>query len=181
MGKAESTSPLPSYFVLEQSRLKIFRRNNTAAPITTDRGYDPPVRSRIHSSIGRQPARRLASISATSSGQTLSERMSDMLDRMSVGVVVVDRLYDIHAINVAARRLFDIRTAGIGADLIHQVSQELGGPLRTAIDTALDGQQSAMTHLTVADLAHASDRDLSIVCSPVPSDDASQLAGVGAN
>jgi two-component system CheB/CheR fusion protein len=63
---------------------------------------------------------------------------------LPVGVVVVDRHYDIASINLTARRLLAIHRPAQGEDLLHLVPASLALPLRAAIDRALhEGDASA--------------------------------------
>jgi two-component system CheB/CheR fusion protein len=175
LGKAESVSPLPEYFALEQPRLKVFRRTEAVSPVLTDTSQDPAhTLSSGSSTIARRfPIRRLAPPAHTSSfSPTLTEQAIRLLDRLSVGVVVIDRAYDIRAINIAARQLLDIRGAGIGEDLIHQVGLTMSGPLRSVIDTAFRGEPTEIVHHLPPDVAHEQGRDLSISCRAVPGDNA---------
>jgi two-component system, chemotaxis family, CheB/CheR fusion protein len=55
---------------------------------------------------------------------------------MPVGVVVVDRRYDIQAINPAARALLGIHGAAIGADFVHLAQNLPSKPLYVRSSTA---------------------------------------------
>jgi PAS domain S-box-containing protein len=178
LGKAESVSPLPEYFALERPRLKIYRRNETVSPVLTNSNLAPaPAVATSPTMARRYPVRRLASSSLHSAiVPPLTEQAIQVLDRLSVGVIVVDRSYDIRAINVAARRLLDIRGAGIGEDLIHQVAQSIGAPLRRAVDDAFRGEPSELAHRLPPDVAHEVGRDLAIICTAVP---VKEAVGVG--
>ena len=170
LGKAESVNPLPTFFALEHPRLKIFRRNDASAPIVTDYSHDIGPSPALGAALARRLSVRRLSPSMVISpiGPTLAEQAITLLDRLSVGVVVVDRSYDIRAINVAARRLLDIRGAGLGDDLIHQVTPALGASLRNVIDSALRGDSTETVLQVPPDVAHELGRDLSIACSSVP-------------
>ena len=65
------------------------------------------------------------------------ERIENLMLRMPIGVVVVDRRYDIQTINNAARRLFGVHGPAIGEDFIHLAQGMASQPLRAAIDAAL--------------------------------------------
>jgi two-component system, chemotaxis family, CheB/CheR fusion protein len=145
LGKAETVSPLPEFFSVEQPRLKVFRRAATAAPIPIGRVL----------SIGplAKPTRRLNTPAAAterpaSSSQPAAREVSAshhaarLLDRLSTGTLIVDRAYHIRSINTAARHLLGIHTTAVGEDLIHRLDPALAGPVRVAVDAALRGEPS---------------------------------------
>ena len=95
----------------------------------------------------------------------------DLLSRLPVGVVVVDRCYHIQTINSAAQRLLSIYGAALGEDLIHLAQTVPGAPLRAAIDAAIEG--AAPTSLDEAiQLLQSGDAKLPLV---EPSEDADGL------
>jgi two-component system CheB/CheR fusion protein len=99
-------------------------------PATRPSGPDVAARRAARSTPGAPPS---------------VERAESILLHLPVGVVVVNRAYDIQLINSAARRLLGIHGAAIGADLIHQLR---GGPLlelRNGIDTAFRGEARTVT------------------------------------
>src|ERR671910_878655 len=108
LGKAETVSPLPEFFSVEQPRLKIFRRAGAPAPI--------PIGHVLSMGPLTKPARRLnapstatersvASSQPAAREPLASHRVSRLLDRLSTGTLMVDRAYHIRTINTAARHL----------------------------------------------------------------------------
>jgi two-component system, chemotaxis family, CheB/CheR fusion protein len=142
LGKAESTTPLPDYFVLSQARLKVYRRQG-------DRVLIPPTRIR-DSAPGPQlrptPPRRSSWAEATLSRNratrpvTAAEKADALLLRLPVGIVVVDRRYDIQSINAAARRMLAIHGPAIGEDVVHLMPASVAEETRSAIDAAVRGE-----------------------------------------
>ncbi|HEX5015879.1 MAG TPA: CheR family methyltransferase [Candidatus Limnocylindrales bacterium] len=142
LGKAESTTPLPDYFVLSQQRLKVYRRQGDrvlipptrirdSAPVPQSRATPPRRSSWAEASLARnRDSARLA---------TPAEKADGLLLRLPVGVVVVDRRYDIQSINAAARRMFGIHSPAIGEDVVHLVPAPVAASIRTAIDDAIRG------------------------------------------
>jgi two-component system CheB/CheR fusion protein len=65
------------------------------------------------------------------------ERLENLVLRMPIGVVVIDRRYDIQTINNAARRLFGVHGPAIGEDFVHLAQGVPSQQLRAAIDEAL--------------------------------------------
>jgi two-component system CheB/CheR fusion protein len=150
LGKAESTSPLPENFTMVQPRLKIFRRHGErvlippsrirdAAPAVLPAPIGRPLLVGIERELARAHTRQL-------SLPTGSERSDKVLLELPIGVVVVDRNYDIQSINAAARRLLGIHSPALGEDLVHLTYRPLAGPLRDAIDTATRGEGRHVVH-----------------------------------
>src|SRR5262249_13736885 len=109
LGKSETTSPLPEHFAVEDPRLKVYRRRGDRVLIPTAeiRGTIPgsdmasparPDRARLENRLPRLPG-------AIRTGQTRGDTAEQLLRDLPIGVVVVDRRYDVQAINAAARRL----------------------------------------------------------------------------
>src|SRR5947209_20501427 len=91
----------------------------------------------------------------------------DLLSRLPVGVVVVDRCYHIQTINSAAQRLLSIRGATLGEDLIHLAHIVPAAPLRAAIDAAFGGAAPrTLDEVVTVDPATAEERYLQISCYP---------------
>ena len=171
LGKAETVSPLPEFFALEQPRLKLFRRIGSSAPIPEAEPFGD-----IAFDLGRRPPRRprlgmSPSTIGAASESPAAPLAHTLLAELSVGVVTVDRDYDIHAINGAARSLLGLHGANIGADLIHALRPALATPLRTALDAALRGDASVATYSAPRDVVEGISRALRITCSPLRSEE----------
>jgi two-component system CheB/CheR fusion protein len=148
LGKAESTTPLADSFVIAHPRLRIYRRQG-------DRVLIPPTR--IRDSVPLIPARPTSSRRAgwidTSLARarelprppSAAEKAETLLLRLPVGVVVVDRAYDIQSINATARRLLGIHGAAIGSDLVHLVPHAASDVCRNVIDSAFRGEDAEGT------------------------------------
>jgi two-component system CheB/CheR fusion protein len=150
LGKAESTTPLAEHFTLVQPRLRIYRRHG-------ERVLLPPARIRDVTpavSVGApatRPAlsgmeRELARVHILSGTKAPSERAEQVLIELPIGVVVVDRRYDIQSINPVARRLLGVHASAIGEDLIHQALRGLAEPLRDVVDAALQGNTRSLVY-----------------------------------
>jgi two-component system CheB/CheR fusion protein len=166
LGKAESTGPLPEFFTLEQPRLKVYRRQGERVLIPPARIRDTTPLLPIRALPERPPA---PAASARGREQRVApERAESLLLRLPVGVVVVDRNYDIQTINAAARRLLAIHGVAVGEDLVHLVPDTAAAVVRGALDAAFRGDSPSV----VVDLLHATadgttTRNVSISCSPV--------------
>jgi two-component system, chemotaxis family, CheB/CheR fusion protein len=173
LGKAETVSPLPEFFALEQPRLKLFRRIGADAPIPESERFGDLAFDVGRRSPSRPPRRRLAPASSeVGSVATPASLAHTLLAELSVGVMTVDRNYDIRTINGAARTLLGLHGTSTGADLIHALGPALAPPLRTALDSALRGETSAETYSAPRDVVEGISRDLHITCSPVRRDGA---------
>src|SRR5262249_19728997 len=65
---------------------------------------------------------------------------------LPVGVVSVDRNFDIQSINGVARRLLGIHTPAMGEDITHLSHRPLSEPLRDAVQAVLNGEQYRQVH-----------------------------------
>jgi two-component system CheB/CheR fusion protein len=170
LGKAETTNPLSDYFILEEPHLKIYRRQGerTLFPPATryrDMPAAPPLRMvggpRL---VNPEQSRTLRETQRT---HIARERFEGLLLNLPLGVVVVDRRYDIQAINGAARRFFGIHGAGIGDDFLHLVQTMPPAPLRAAIDAALRGDIPVTgEEVAATELATGTVRYLELACYP---------------
>jgi two-component system, chemotaxis family, CheB/CheR fusion protein len=173
LGKAESTTPLPDYFVLSQPRLKVYRRQG-------DRVLIPPTRIR-DSAPGPQlrptPPRRSTWADATLSRArvtrpvTAAEKADALLLRLPVGIVVVDRRYDIQSINAAARRMLAIHGPAVGEDVVHLLPAAVAEETRNAIDAAVRGEVGGAVVSVPTPLADGNEvRSIQVVTQPILSD-----------
>ncbi len=102
--------------------------------------------------------------------RSASARLDNLLFDAAVGVVVVDRHYDIQAINSGAREMLGIFDEAVGKDLIHLAAYVPGTVLRATIDAAFvsrsrterDGGDTIATVETI----HSESRRLQIACYP---------------
>ncbi|HEY3523373.1 MAG TPA: CheR family methyltransferase [Candidatus Limnocylindrales bacterium] len=170
LGKAESTTPLNDYFVLEQPRLKIYRREGERVLIPPSRIRDTTPLLPVRSSSGRRQLwpgapPRPSDRSRQSNG---NEKAENLLLRLPVGVVVVDRHYDIQSINAAARRLLGIHGPAINDDLVHLLPEQAVSDVRSALDAAFHGESRAIVfEATVPDGGDVEVRSVEVRCHPV--------------
>ncbi|HLJ80023.1 MAG TPA: ATP-binding protein, partial [Ktedonobacterales bacterium] len=88
-----------------------------------------------------------------------------------IGVVVIDREYDVQTINGAAYRLLDINRVAIDRDLLHLAERVPTAPLRAAIDAAFEGMSAADDKTTtVVETTQTERRTLQIACYPYVSE-----------
>ena len=176
LGKAETVSPLPEYFALEQARLKVFRRVGERVLMPTSRIRDTMIGmpSRMPPARSLPVDRRVSQARREPKPTPLVERAESILTRMPTGVIVVNKGYDIQIINAAARRLCGIHAEAVGQDLPHLVQHLPLLPLRTAIDAAFRGEATTMSvPVDPAQTATGDSLDLEVCCYPEPADAAS--------
>jgi two-component system CheB/CheR fusion protein len=177
LGKSESVSPLAEYFVVDQPRLKVFRRAG-------DRALIPP--SRIKESLSITPPRpvppRLSMpVPSARPGRPGRDphrlrpgaRSEQILLPLPFAVVVVDRDYDIQSINSVARRIFGIHSGALDRDFVHLIQHFPSPPLRRVIDQAFAGQSTEPTLVSSDGEDEEAARVLEVSAYPVsmPSDD----------
>lgn len=163
LGKAESTSPLSEYFNPVERQNKVYLRQGErfVMPIAnvTEPVPEPP----------RSPQRRRLSYQGARSheSQRGGAKEESVLNRLPVGVVNVDRRYDILSINTAARRLLSIHGSAIGEDLLHLIRDVPYDELRNAIDASFrDGESNTTGEFSVEDTINGDTRYLEIACHP---------------
>ncbi|MBV9279670.1 MAG: PAS domain S-box protein, partial [Chloroflexi bacterium] len=169
LGKAETVTPLGQYFVPDDVRLKIFRRRGDRAvlPARGVRDVTPMVQV-------RPPARPYLSVPYTprlirpDPTPPAPRQASDAtVQHLPIGVVCVDRRYDIQTINIAARQLLGIHGPAIGDDLVHLAEEIPPGQLRASIDAAFRGEtRGPLAPVESVDVASGQVRYLEISCYP---------------
>ncbi len=168
LGKAESVSPLPDYFEMQEPSLKVYRRRGEhilapPAPMTSPAGAGIS-RSRPYEWMD---SRTRASRPWSARPQTPGLASNSFLLSLPVGVVVVNQSYDIQAINSAARRLLSIHSPAIGEDLIHTARKLPYAEIRSAIDSAFhDGTRTIIAELPVDDVTATEPGYYKITCYP---------------
>ena len=178
LGKAETVRPLETYFAPAHEHLKLYRRQGDRVMPPIARRTVGGLQLRTHQT--HQPKPHVAveqtmehSIrNGATSFRSIGERLGNLILESAVGVVVVDRQYDIQIINSAAIRLLGIFTAAIGKDLIHLLETVPATSLRAAIDAAFqlptsrnDESDTIVTAVTV-ETALGEQRRLQIACYP---------------
>jgi len=164
LGKAETTSPLGQFFTPRHRQHKVYRRQG-------ERFLMPPVAPASLAPPKQRPRRERSFMPGARDTSELRRelrqaRLADesLLNGMPVGLVV-DRRYDIQAINAAARRIFSIHGVAVGEDLLHLLRNVPYAEVRRAIDVAFrDGEYVRTEDFTVEDPATGESRYLQISC-----------------
>lgn len=154
LGKAETTSPLPQYFSSVHQTLKVFRRQGERLLIPAPAFAEAPAPERP---MTRRTALRSFNVPRRSADSaprwSLNERLGAFLFDSPIGVVVVDRNYDIQTINQTARELLGIHGQGVGEDLIHLATGIPTSELKGALDDALRGGKANGREIELSDPA----------------------------
>ncbi|HLV99269.1 MAG TPA: chemotaxis protein CheB [Ktedonobacterales bacterium] len=168
LGKAESTSPLSEFYVLQHKQHKVYRRQGDRILMPLARFTTPTP----------APPQRLALTRRTPSGHESGQRQKEVMQRvrninesvllrLPVGLVVVDRHYDIQGINSAARGYLAIHGAAVGEDLIHLTQSPSTQRLRAAVDLAFRmGTDATVDEFAIEEVTTGDLRYLQIVCHP---------------
>jgi len=137
LGKAEApSSTLARHFQVQHKQARIYLRHGERLTLPVTQAVAPLAAPLQHFTLPRAappgaPARREAK--ERPGARTLQEQALHILP---VGVAIVDRHYDIQAINPAARRFFSIHNMALGEDLVHLAGGVPSTLLRRAIDAA---------------------------------------------
>ena len=171
LGKTETVSPGAQYFTPQQGDQKIYRRRGEHRPLSPLHlaGYAATPLPIPRAAQRRQ--RGMAQELLRAQQEVLHARSlkDNILEQVLVGVVVVDRRYDIQEINSAARRLLSIHTQGVGEDLVHLAQHVPQRKLRAAIDQAI--KESTIVTLKEVSVPHTVTGEptyLDISCYPQP-------------
>jgi two-component system, chemotaxis family, CheB/CheR fusion protein len=166
LGKTETTNPLPEFFTPVQLPLKIYRRYGerlmmASAPLRLEpTTLNPPelapgevaLPNRARADRPPAPTNRLRLLGQQEKPRvrTSMENLGALIFNLPVGIVVVDRRYDVQSINRAAYDLLGIERSAIGEDLLHLADHVDTRALRQLIDTVLRGDPTATVEGVVA-------------------------------
>ena len=168
VGKAESTGALDAFFRTVDSTLKIYQREGDRLAIPPTRAKDPDHATDSAVAPGRSATAALPPAGSRTFEQRLSanESFGAFLAHSSIGIVLVDRRYDILGLNLAARAMLEIRGVGIGEDLIHLVRGIDASELRDEIDAAFGNESPPIREFRVRGSSGETERWLHVACSP---------------
>jgi two-component system, chemotaxis family, CheB/CheR fusion protein len=156
LGTAESPSALGELFVQVHPALKLYRRQGGRVLVPPSllthelpQLPAPWVPGRRILPFPQLPQALVAPVEPRRV-RSMSEVVGTLVLGLPIGVVAVNRQYDIQAINQAAQRLLGIHRPALGADLLHLVENAAAAPLRRIIDAifqeaAAEGVDEAVT------------------------------------
>jgi two-component system, chemotaxis family, CheB/CheR fusion protein len=176
LGPSESTGPLADLFAAANPHVKLFRRqgHRVTMPAPQASSILPPLAPLVFPGPVA-PATPLPARAPQEPrrARTASEQLGELVLELPIGVVVVDRHYDIRAINAAAHRLLGIFRPAVGEDLIHLAEGLPSSALRGAIDAAFrKAALPAVEQVVTMETALGERRDLQIACYPQESEEA---------
>ncbi|HKG56348.1 MAG TPA: CheR family methyltransferase [Candidatus Limnocylindrales bacterium] len=168
LGKAETTSPLPDHFAVDDQRLKVFRRRGDRPVVPPFRVHDSATTHMMAGRRSRTPARLQLPAVDPEPRQRPAAKPELILAALPIGTVLVNSSYDIEAINPTARRLLGIHGTAVGQDFIHLASGVPAKELRAGIDEALAGRSSTVTTRLAGIPPDTEAPWLEIACHPAP-------------
>ena len=148
VGKAESPGPLAEYFRVVDGTQKIYQRQGDRIVIPPARLGDPSV---IFDGRGDHRTGTAASLRRGADRPGAAATFGAFLAASTIGIIVVDRRYDIAALNAAARTLLEIHGVAIGEDLIHLVRTVDAEALRALADAAFAGEAPEPREFALSD------------------------------
>jgi two-component system, chemotaxis family, CheB/CheR fusion protein len=178
LGKAETTNPAPDLFTTVEPTLKVFQRHGRRVLI-------PPARVKDNF-VALSPSMSKAVAQGNASGiartldtrPMLGELVGNFVFNSAIGIVVVDRHYDVLTINAAGRTLLNIHGIGIGEDLIHLTTSVDSATLREMIDAALRNEAAELSREVVVKATLTDEeRYLQIACYPEKSSNSAARIG----
>jgi two-component system CheB/CheR fusion protein len=165
LGKAETPGHLSEFFAPAHQPLKVYRRIGDRMLIPAARIRDTAPLRLAHGTGGARPP-RIAPSPSQREGQrprTRAEADATLLRGLPIGVVVIDRHYDIQTINNSARRLLGIHGPAEGEDLVHLTDRLPAPGLRATIDAALAGSLEQSLIMTI-ETPQGEQRCLQLTC-----------------
>ena len=169
LGKAETTSTLSEFFEPGHRHQKVFRRRGERFLMPTTVSMSPAPNPRVES--GERTVHRRLSVQHPPAARRPRGGEDDLLNQLPVGVVVVDRRYDIQSINTAARRLLSIRGAAMGEDLLHNLREVPYDQVRAAIDSSFRDGASTTDEFSVEEARTGELRHIQLLCLPQRNED----------
>jgi len=149
LGRAESTTPLAQFFEQSNAAMKIFRRVGDRILIPPTRFKDIPHASELRTPMTASNLPRPAVSLQSDFRPTTAETVGKFIFSSPIGVIVVDRRYDIVTLNPAARATLQIHGVGVGDDLIHAAQGVDRETLRLLIDAAFRGETPENANLEI--------------------------------
>ena len=166
LGKAESTSPLNEFFTSQHPHHKVYKRHGerflipSGLPVSPAPTLRPRAERIVYRNMRASPEPQLERHRTS----TLEE---GVLGQLPVGVVVVDRKYDIQAINNTARDLLSIHGVAVGEDFLHLLQSAPYSEVKRAIDAAFrDGEYARTAEFVVEDPTSGEFSYLQMNCHP---------------
>jgi two-component system CheB/CheR fusion protein len=175
LGKAESTGQMAEYFVLQHKVHKVYQRQGDRILMPPARIKEPATATPHRLGLRRTPPSIVAALGNEREMQRIRNFNESFLLKLPVGLVVIDRHYDIQAINSTARRYFSIHGPAVGEDFIHLSQGMPGNRLRATVDAAFrSGTTEQINEIAIEELTTGEPRYLHITCHPQRANDEEQ-------
>jgi two-component system CheB/CheR fusion protein len=169
LGKAESTGQLSEYFAPLNKLLKVYRRQGERVLMPPSRVPVPRIRPAPRAPLTAPPFRAMEALPIEKEPQRLRAFGEDTLLHLPLGLVLVNRHYDIQAINPTARRMLGIHGPALGEDLVHLAQNLPARQLQSTLDAAFHtGQPTTIEAVRVEGLGSDEQVYLHLLCSPQP-------------
>ncbi|MGI8586984.1 MAG: chemotaxis protein CheB [Chloroflexia bacterium] len=131
LGRTETVHTVAEFFAALPGAPKVYQRQGARRPVPL---VPLPATPRLPrdgraTGLGRELFQMQQAMQQARVGR------DTLLLQLPIGVVVVDRRYDIQEINSAARRLLSIHSAALGEDFVHLAGYLSSPALRGAIDS----------------------------------------------
>jgi two-component system CheB/CheR fusion protein len=159
LGKAELIRPTHSYFEPVNKQWKIYRCAAESVPMARRQGFSD-LRARLDAPVVQR--RGAAAPPVPSDHETLTfgidlpllRRLNEQLLRfLPIGVVVIDRAYQLITVNAAARRLLSLRDVNNEQDFLHAVRGIPYPQVRLAIDAVFRDRNAVTLSEVLLDAA----------------------------
>ncbi|MDQ3613190.1 MAG: PAS domain-containing protein, partial [Chloroflexota bacterium] len=171
LGKSETPRPMADSFTQVDRTFRVFRRDGPRPRLPI---AQIPAR-RGNASSGDVQHVRPASNRNDLAGHAQStadgfyqpnHRLEHRLRALPFGLVVIDRRYDIQAINNAARSWLGIHSIALGEDFIHLAEGVSSSSLRSAINAVIHGDGPVHLDAETIDTTTGDPRHLALTCYP---------------
>ena len=163
LGRAETVGRLGELFAPDERFPKVYVRNEGRAPIPN---LQPPL-ARMRGPAGPVAVKGAASpVTVATAPAPPRAPFEAVLTSLPLGVVVIDRRYDIVEINLAARRLLGIDTLAVGEDFVHLAHKVPHRDLLGLIEGAFQGTSPPAVEGRVEPPEAGPPRHLEITCFP---------------
>ena len=167
LGKAESPGQMNEFFQLVDKIHKVYKREGERILIPPARTHEPLPKPAHRLPLFRRPAGPMDLSPGQKEMQRARTSNESIISRLPIGIVLVNRSYDIQMINSAARRFLSIHGTAIGEDFVHLAERVSSAELRSAIDEAFrSGAPAEMGEFVLEDVGSGEPRYYSLACYP---------------
>ena len=167
LGKAESTSPLAESFVLQHKQHKVYRRQGERVLVPATRFTAPVTPLPPKKTLPKRTLSPPALPQPPKEAPHIRSISEAFLRRIPVGLVVVNRQYDIQTINSTARAYLAIHGSAIGEDVVHLAQGIPDKLLLSTLSRAFQsGEPTSIDEVVVEEVTTGEPRYLQIRCQP---------------